>query len=293
MGDPRCRLNGYKRVTKTPDVLLLEPERPRSLGHRQPRTGCGLGTIPTTVLLPSIPLATAGSGEMQEPASPEDGPCSSMVDREALLPSSTGQPTRLQEDSPQQPDDRGPVDRDPPARPPAAKASRLSDFWEIRPGAGNLSESAKNLVEASWRNSTEKRYGGAWKQWTEWCSLQGIQAATPTLANILNYLASLFDKGAQYRTINLHRSALSLTLGPIEGFCVGQHPVVCRLLKGVYNSRPPRPKLCPTWSVQVVLNTLKDWTPASKLGLSCLTQILHASYPCIGQETCKSYSPFY
>ena len=127
------------------------------------------------------------------------------------------------------------------------------------------------MVEASWRSSTDKRYGAAWRQWIEWCGLQGVQATSPTLADILNYLASLYDKGAQYRTINLHRSALSSTLKPIDGFCVGQHPLVCRLLKGAFNSRPPRPKLCPTWSVQRVLNTLAEWSPASKLSLKLLT----------------------
>ena len=93
----------------------------------------------------------------------------------------------------------------------------------------------------------------------------------PSLAHILDYLASLYDKGAQYRTINLHRSALSATLKPIDGFCVGQHPLVCRLLKGAFNSRPPRPKLCSSWSVSKVLETLREWSPASKLGLKVLT----------------------
>ena len=87
----------------------------------------------------------------------------------------------------------------------------------------------------------------------------------------MDYLASLFDSGAQYRTINLHRSALSSTLKPIDGYCVGQHPLVCRLLKGAFNLRPPRPKLCPSWSIKTVLDTLKEWSPASKLSLKCLS----------------------
>ena len=153
----------------------------------------------------------------------------------------------------------GPVNQRASPQHPWAEAGRLSGYWEVRPSASNLSESAKKLVEASWRGSTEKRYSGAWQGWLEWCSLQGIQAASPTLNNILDYLASLYDSGAQYRTINLHRSALSSTLRPIEGFCVGQHPLVCRLLKGVYNMRPPRPKLCPSWSIKKVLDTLKEW----------------------------------
>ena len=35
----------------------------------------------------------------------------------------------------------------------------------------------------------------------------------------------------------------SSALIPIDGFQVGQHPLVVRLMKGVFNSRPPRTKI--------------------------------------------------
>ena len=194
-----------------------------------------------------------------------------MVARKAILPRPARNAARRKEDSGVQPDDRRLVLRQSTPRPSTPQVGRMSDFWGIRSESSSISKSAQTLVEASWRGSTEKRYGGAWKSWVEWCGLQGVQATAPSLTHVLNYLASLYDKGAQYRTINLHRSALSATLKPIEGFCVGQHPLVCRLLKGAYNSRPPRPKLCPTWSVSKVLEMLKEWSPASKLSLKCLT----------------------
>ena len=201
----------------------------------------------------------------------KDASDSSLVDREELLPSSSGDVTGLQKDSPEQSDgDRSVCGQSSP-RSSAPQTGRLPDFWQIRNQSFSISESAKKLVEASWRGSTEKRYAGAWRQWIDWCSLQGVQAATPSLANVLDYLASLFDKGVQYRTINLHRSALSSTLKPIDGFPVGQHPLVCRLLKGAFNMRPPRPNLCPSWSIQVVLDMLKVWSPASSLSLKCLS----------------------
>ena len=205
------------------------------------------------------------------PESGEDGTGGTMVVGENILSSSTRHVARLPQNPSEQSDDRGPDNGYPTSRPAATQAGRLLDYWEIRHESFEISKTAKTLVEASWRGSTEKRYSGAWQQWLEWCGLQRVQAALSTLANILDYLASLFDKGCEYRTINLHRSALSSTLAPIDGFCVGQHPTVCRLLKGAYNLRPPRQKLCPTWSVQVVLDTLRDWSPASKLDLRLLT----------------------
>ena len=84
----------------------------------------------------------------------------------------------------------------------------------------------------------------------------------------LNFTPALplyMKRGLQYQSINVHRSALSMTLKPIEGFSVGQHPLVCWLLKGIFNSRPPRQKVCPSWSVQAVLQHLAMWSPACQV----------------------------
>ena len=194
-----------------------------------------------------------------------------MVVREALLPSSSGDALGLQENPPQQQDGGGPEDRGPTPQPEETKASRLCDYWAIHGQNGDLSHAAQQLVEASWRNSTESRYAGAWRRWLEWCGKQKVPPTSPTLKDVVNYLASLFEEGVQYRTLNLHRSALSATLKPIDGFCVGKHPLVCRLLKGSFNMRPPRPKLCPSWSIEAVLRTLETWSPASTLDLKHLT----------------------
>jgi hypothetical protein len=75
----------------------------------------------------------------------------------------------------------------------------------------------------------------------------------------------------QYRTINCARSALSSTLKTIDGFKVGQHPVVTGLMRGVFNSKPPQPKICAAWSVIKVLDLLHRWGPATSLDLKSLT----------------------
>ena len=87
----------------------------------------------------------------------------------------------------------------------------------------------------------------------------------------MNYLAVLYHRGLQYRTINCARSALSSTLLLIDGFKVGQHPLVTRLMKGIFNLRPPIKKMCAAWSIREVIDLLKSWGPASKLDLKTLT----------------------
>ena len=115
------------------------------------------------------------------------------------------------------------------------QTSRLSGFWSSRGQVQEqLMESAHDLIQASWRNSTEKQYSSAWQQWLEYCDRHGISGYSPALNDVLNYLANLYDQGFKYRTINVHRSALLSTLAPIEGHNADNHPMVCKLLKGVF-----------------------------------------------------------
>ena len=50
---------------------------------------------------------------------------------------------------------------------------------------------------------------------------------------------------------------LSSVLLPIDNTLVGQHPYIIRLLKGVFNTRPPVTKLLPEWDLTKVLDLLQ------------------------------------
>jgi hypothetical protein len=63
-----------------------------------------------------------------------------------------------------------------------------------------------------------------------------------SLSSVLSYLTHLFEMGKSYSKINLHRSMLSMKLGPIDHFQVGSHPLVVKLLRAAYNLNPPKPK---------------------------------------------------
>ena len=52
----------------------------------------------------------------------------------------------------------------------------------------------------------------------------------------LDFLANLFfEECLQYRPINTIRSAVSMTHSHIEGVPMGQHPLMSRMFKGIYN----------------------------------------------------------
>ena len=89
--------------------------------------------------------------------------------------------------------------------------------------------------------------------------------------NVVNFLAHLYTKGASHSAINSARSALSAYLPSINGVTVGNHPDVCRLVKGVFESRPSLPKYTDTWDVNTVLRYLDGLGPVEKVSLKDLT----------------------
>jgi len=55
---------------------------------------------------------------------------------------------------------------------------------------------------------------------------------------------------------------------------MGQHPLVSRLLKSVYNTCPPQPRYTTTWDVDVVIKHLQSLGEKENLPLKILTQKL-------------------
>ena len=104
-----------------------------------------------------------------------------------------------------------------------------------------FSEGVIKMFSKSWRGSTVSAYASVWRQWSSWCAAV-LRPISAPVSDILDFLLEQFDAGKQYRTINILRSAISLTHSEVDGVQVGQHPLVTRFLKGVFNNRPPTPR---------------------------------------------------
>ncbi|XP_063427248.1 uncharacterized protein LOC134710781 [Mytilus trossulus] len=139
--------------------------------------------------------------------------------------------------------------------------------------AKGFSENTRKLLSASWRSGTHKDYKCKFRQFSSWCNQWKIDPYVATLEECANFLASLFDKGLKYRTIAGYRSMLSSVLPPVDKTPVGQHPYIIRLLRGVFNSRPPERKLLPEWDLPLVLDMFKKppFTPMRLASLKHLT----------------------
>ena len=69
-----------------------------------------------------------------------------------------------------------------------------------------------------------------------------------------------------YRCINLARNAVAaLSLG--GKISVGMHPLVEKIVRGVFNRRPAFSRNTVSWDADIVLTFPKKWSPAANLSL--------------------------
>ena len=76
---------------------------------------------------------------------------------------------------------------------------------------------------------------------------------------VCDFLTEQFeDFNKSYSTINSYGSALSSMLLPVDGYSVGEHRIIARLLKRMFHVRPPEPRYSFTWDVNVLLTFLES-----------------------------------
>lgn len=131
------------------------------------------------------------------------------------------------------------------------------------------------LSTSSWspgeREPTLYSYNTAWQKWERWCASENTDPFLASISRVLEFLTEEYKAGKSYRSLNCYiyaiccRSAISSTHLPIQGFAVGKHPLVCRLLKGTFNLLPPTPRYFQLWEVKKVLSFLEKMGDNSSL----------------------------
>ena len=108
-----------------------------------------------------------------------------------------------------------------------------------------------------------------------YCTERGMDPFQASISTVVEFLVQLFhDTGVKYSAINTARSALSSFLTPVGGVTVGNHPLVKRLMRGVFKERPALPKYVKTYDVDGVLRYLDKLGPADRLPIARLTERL-------------------
>ena len=149
----------------------------------------------------------------------------------------------------------------------------MASVREANKNAG-LSEKASQLLIKGWRKGTRTAYDAAWNRWASWCNQREINPVQATVADVTEFLTNLYEDGLQYSTINGYRSAISSIHPLMEGHSVGKHPIITKIMAGVFNERPPTPKYNHTWDVNTVLHHFKAQEANDKLSIKELTHKL-------------------
>ena len=150
-----------------------------------------------------------------------------------------------------------------------------------------LSKRATDLLMASWRSKSQSNYNSLFHKWECWCNEQKRNPVSGPVTDVINFLAELqvYEAGYSYCSLNSYRSAISSTHEKVDGHLVGQQPVVTRVLKGAFNSKPPKPRYSSTWKVSQVATWLNL---QDNQHILLLTLTMKAVTLCALCRTCRS-----
>ena len=117
----------------------------------------------------------------------------------------------------------------------------------------NLPAETAEIVMQSCRASTRGRYDSIMREWGTFCAERKIDSVCPTINDILAFFTHLYGQGKEYNTIVMMKSVLSSIIHVPGVGIISQYPLVKRLLKGVFNSRPPKSKYECIWDQPPVI----------------------------------------
>ena len=84
-----------------------------------------------------------------------------------------------------------------------------------------LPQAVVELLVASIRPTTEAAYQSDWNSWCNWKIERDSDPLSNDPSGFLEYLTELHESGKSYSTINIHRSALSMTLNSLINIALG------------------------------------------------------------------------
>ena len=123
----------------------------------------------------------------------------------------------------------------------------------------------------SWRVSTKKQYNTYLEKWGVFCEGKKKDPLKRDSCLVLEFLTQLYDKQYSFSALNTARSALStLFYSP----AIGEHVLIKRFMRSVFNARPNLPRYSQIWDVSLVLMYLEKLSPGKCLSLLQLSKKL-------------------
>ena len=151
-----------------------------------------------------------------------------------------------------------------------------------------ISQATQGTILNSWRTATQKQYQVYLEKWQSFADKRAVDSLHPPVNDVLEFLQELYARGLGYSCLNTARSALSSFIVLDGNITVGNHPLVHRFLKGVFQTRPDSPPYTSTLDTSIVLIYLKTLDPLKDISLQNLTHKLVMLCALVTGQRCQT-----
>ena len=121
-----------------------------------------------------------------------------------------------------------------------------------------LSQSVVNTIQNARASSTRSLYDCKWRVFEDWCAKAHEIPFQCPVGTILSFLQDLIDQMKAFSTVKVYLAAISACHVGFDGKPAGQHPLVCRFMKGARRLLPITKTMSPSWDLAVVLEALSS-----------------------------------
>lgn len=223
------------------------------------RSGCSGSRMashaPLRVSSPSVDSSNSPQGEAMPSVSHTDSPAL------AIHAMAGGGETTTTREPVAPPVTQGSVDpsgrADISSSPGAPRSSSLAPEWLSLTTAG-LPQNVIHTIQSARAASTRSLYDRKWKIFEAWCIKEGVFPFNCSLSVVLSFLQNLIDKGRAFSTVKVYLAAISACHIGFNGKTLGQHPLICRFMKGARRLLPVSRPISPSWDLSVVLQALTE-----------------------------------
>ena len=156
----------------------------------------------------------------------------------------------------------------------------------------NVSKTTQYILLSSRRKSSRGRYNSVLQQWHDFCGREVTNYLLPDVTSVLKFFTELYEKGCQYSSITLARSALESVV-TLRGYAtLSDHPLIKRFIKGVFHLRPPKPEYSAIWDADILLKCwqkMEDNSQLNLLELSKKVTTFDVTFITMSNDTCIFY----
>ena len=143
--------------------------------------------------------------------------------------------------------------------------------WNLK--AAGMPPKVIETIQNARASSTRSIYSSKWRVFEEWCHEKQIIPFQCSVVELLCFLQDLLDKRRAFSTIKVYLAAISACHVGFGDKPAGQHPLVCRFMRGARRTLPVSRPLVPLWDLSVVLDALSHhpFEPIGAVGLKFLS----------------------